>query len=328
MYRKLSLIVFLLIWISACTSAAPTEQPMPTSNVPAQTEEIASTQPEGETSDTIAPETEEPPIQEPENGSDTGSAPYAPPPDYVNSGVPANPYPEPGDDQSDGSSTESPESCSLFSIQPGITFAGADDLQITGDLYLPGSVRTAEYPTVILLHMLGQDRTSWGDLPANLASECYIVLNIDLRGHGETQGEVDWNLATEDIQKVIEFITSAPGVNSEQISIIGASIGANLALNGAADQPQVTTVVLLSPGLDYSGVQTEDAIGRYGIRPILIIASEEDSYAADSSRTLDSEATGENQLIILSNAGHGTDMLSGDPTLETQILDWLNTHLK
>lgn len=328
MYRKLSLIVFLLILISACTSSAPTEQPTPTNNGPAQTEEVSEPQPEAEIPDTTTSETEEPAVEEPANNSDSGPSAYAPPPDYVNPGVSASPYPQPEDNQSSEPSSEASESCSLYSIQSGITFEGAEGLQITGDLYLPGSVRTAEYPAVILLHMLGQDRTSWGELPASLASECYIVLNMDLRGHGETQGDVNWDLAGEDIQKAIEFIGSAPGVSPDKIAIIGASIGANLALNGASEQPQVATVILLSPGLDYSGVQTEGALGGYGARPILIVASEEDSYAADSSRTLDNTATGEKKLIVLANAGHGTDMLSSDLTIETEILDWLETNLK
>ena len=64
-------------------------------------------------------------------------------------------------------------------------------------------------------------------------------------------------------------------------AFIGGSIGANMALRLGADVPQIPTVVLLSPGLNYDGVQTEPAMETFGDRPVFIVASSEDSYAAE-----------------------------------------------
>jgi pimeloyl-ACP methyl ester carboxylesterase len=42
-------------------------------------------------------------------------------------------------------------------------------------------------PTVILLHMLGKDRSTWSNFASTLSQkEGYAVLSIDLRGHGES----------------------------------------------------------------------------------------------------------------------------------------------
>lgn len=87
-------------------------------------------------------------------------------------------------------------------------------------------------------------------------------------------------------------------------------------------------VVLLSPGLDYQGLTTNDAVVAYGERPILLVASQEDTYAADSVRRLEELAQGEAQLEVYSEAGHGTAMLDRQPALAEVILAWLNQHLK
>ena len=44
-------------------------------------------------------------------------------------------------------------------------------------------------PTVILSHGGGQTRHSWGTAMARLLAEGYQVINVDARGHGES----DWS---------------------------------------------------------------------------------------------------------------------------------------
>src|SRR6266849_2861657 len=70
-----------------------------------------------------------------------------------------------------------------------------------------------------------------------------------------------------------------------------AAIGANGALLFAAEEPRVRCAVLLSPGLDYHGVTTEAAIAQMK-RPVLLVASEEDEYSAQSARRLERLAPG------------------------------------
>jgi len=215
-------------------------------------------------------------------------------------------------------------------IQPGfenITISGIEELPLQATLYTPGG--SEPLPGVILLHMLGSDRQVWDEngLANSLVESGYAVLALDMRGHGQTGGTVDWPLVPADLRHVWKHFTSLDTVDPQRTAVVGASIGANLALTTGADQPSIRTVVLLSPGLDYRGVATENPLQQYGQRPILIVASEEDTYAADSARTLADLAQGESQLEIYNGAGHGTNMFGPQPDLSPLILDWLATNL-
>ena len=68
-----------------------------------------------------------------------------------------------------------------------------------------------------------------------------------------------------------------------KVSIIGASIGANIALNYAVSDHSVKSVILLSPGLDYMGVTTLAPITQYK-NPIYIAGAEGDSQSVKDSR--------------------------------------------
>ena len=213
-----------------------------------------------------------------------------------------------------------------FVIQPGvenITIAGAEDLPLQTTLYTPGG--SGPFPGVVLLHMLGSDRQVWDDngIADSLVENGYAVLAVDMRGHGETGNSIDWQLAPEDLRRAWEHFTSLDTVDPQRTAVIGASIGANLALLTGADQPAIRTVILLSPGLDYRGVATEGPLEKYGARPILIVASEEDMYAANSSRTLADLAQGDSRLEMFNGAGHGTRMFNAQPELSELILTWL-----
>ena len=202
-----------------------------------------------------------------------------------------------------------------------------EDLDLAGTLYYPQD-HTPSWPGVILIHMLYGERSQWGLFPEQLTAAGFAVLNIDLRGHGETGGEVDWDLAISDLQQVWGYFAGQPDIDQERIAFIGASIGANLALIASSNEPAVRTAVSLSPGLSYAGVETENAMNAYRNRPILIAASQDDAYAANSSTVLEGTAAGESQLIMYQDAGHGTLMLRAEPELAQEITAWLSQYLE
>ncbi|RMG75641.1 MAG: alpha/beta fold hydrolase [Chloroflexi bacterium] len=213
-------------------------------------------------------------------------------------------------------------------VVENVTVPAEDGLLLQASLYRPAEGQ--QLPGVLLLHMLGSSRQAWQEsgLPDKLAAQGYAVLALDMRGHGETGGERNWMLAEQDVGVVWAYFTGLEWVDAEKTAVIGASIGANLALRFAASQPKVQAVVLLSPGLDYRGVTTLDALARYGSRPLFIAASEEDGYAAESSMALAEQAGENGQLQMLAGAGHGTNMLTAEPELETAVMTWLNNHLQ
>ena len=203
----------------------------------------------------------------------------------------------------------------------------ADGLQLIGTFYAPVEFEPP-WPGVILLHMLWSDRTAWDEYALQLAGSGFAVFALDMRGHGQTGGEVDWDLAAVDLQEVWDNLAARPDIDPARMGIIGASIGANMALVGGVNEPDTRTVVLLSPGLSYAGVETREAMVTFGERPVFIAASQEDTYAADSSRKLHEIAVGEARLDMFQDAGHGTFMLENEPELDGQIIDWLMEYLQ
>ncbi len=175
--------------------------------------------------------------------------------------------------------------------------------------------------------MLGSDRTSWEEFALRLSLEGYAVFAVDMRGHGDTGGSRDFKKTAQDIQHVWDYFSGLPDVDGDSTAVVGASIGANMALLAGAMQPAIDTVVLLSPGLEYREVTTDDAIIEYGDRPLMIVASSEDTYAARSSRELEKLAQGEVQFIMYDGAGHGTNMFASQPELADEIIEWLDQHV-
>jgi pimeloyl-ACP methyl ester carboxylesterase len=232
----------------------------------------------------------------------------------------AEPSPEPVE--------ETPETAVLGPvIREEVTIAAEDGLALQAAFYAAGGLQNA--PGVLLLHMLGSSRQAWDDvgLAEALAEAGYAVLALDMRGHGATGGGKNWDAAEDDHQRVWDYFVGRDEVDGAQTAVIGASIGSNMALIAAANEPAIRTAVLLSPGLDYRGVTTEDRLADYGERPLLIVASEEDGYAANSSRTLAETAVGETKLELYNGAGHGTNMFAAKPELTSLILEWLAQHL-
>ena len=212
-------------------------------------------------------------------------------------------------------------------LEENLTFKMDNGLEIIGTLYKPAEIEPP-WPGVLLLHMIYGQRQEWEGLARTLSQNGYAALAIDLRGHGETGGEMNWDLARQDISQVWQTFASRQEIKSNSTAVIGASMGANMAVLLGADQPDIRALVLLSPGLNYYMVQTAEPLAAYGDRPVLIIASQEDSYAAISSEELLKYAQGEALLEMYAGNGHGTAMLGNQPDLSTLLLDWLHPILQ
>jgi pimeloyl-ACP methyl ester carboxylesterase len=244
--------------------------------------------------------------------------------------------------------------------QEKVVFPTEDGVSIAGTYYFPlirenaGSVQnetSSVLPAAILLHMLGKDRNSWGGFPETLAQKGFAVLAIDLRGHGESVvqngkpisyqsfSSEDFNKMPLDVKAAKRLLSESgssnstikngPTVDPNRIAIVGASIGANVAVNYAASDSTVSGVVLLSPGLDYRGVRTSEAV-KLVKSPILIIAAKGDSIAGDGPQRLCAEIRcDENFQVYQGSTEHGTELLADNaltPPSSQVIITWLDAH--
>jgi pimeloyl-ACP methyl ester carboxylesterase len=215
--------------------------------------------------------------------------------------------------------------CAGGSVREEVTLTTEDGVKIAATYY-PGGERG-----VILLHMLGRNRGDYAELAQELNARGFSVIAIDLRGHGASEGNWqsfsprEFNAMVLDVKAAKDYLISR-GVKPGRIGIVGASIGANIALRYAAEDGEIKTVVLLSPGLNYRGIATEEAAAQYQ-RSAFFAASEEDAYAYSSTEQLYALAKGEKVFERLRNAGHGTLMLSASPELKKKVIAWLEARL-
>lgn len=205
-----------------------------------------------------------------------------------------------------------------------VTFKTDDGVVIAGTWYEPAS---RSGPAVILVPMLHRSRHDFDALASQLASAGIGALTFDLRGHGESQGTIGADLGemVADVQAARRFLAGRGDVTG-RVGLAGASLGANLAAMAAAGDPTISSLALLSPTLDYRGVRIEAAMKKYGARPVLMVASDEDGYATRSVRDLAKGQRGR-EVLRLTGAGHGTVMLERDPSLMGSLVDWFRRTL-
>lgn len=213
-----------------------------------------------------------------------------------------------------------------------VTFQTTDGVTIVGDFSIPVGAKK----TVLLFHMMPATRVSFAGLAEALNKANFATLAIDLRGHGEStaQGskkldyknfsDAEHQASKLDIDTAMNFLKSK-GFEEEKIFFVGASIGANLALDAMYRYIGTLRGVLLSPGLDYRGVKTELAIkGLANTQKVWIIAAEGDAYSADSTRTLKNINPDVAEITIFSGAEHGTNLFKTESELIGDIVKFLS----
>lgn len=221
-----------------------------------------------------------------------------------------------------------------------VSLATSDGFHLEGYLVSP-AVRKGpvEQAGVVLLHMLNRTAKDWEVLARRLAEANFWCIAIDLRGHGKSTRKGEAIVRLRDFSTSAHFqgmeldaeaardALVARGIPREKIAIVGASIGANIALAFAARRPEVPAVVLLAPGLDYRGVKTEEPARLYAGRPALLAATEGDEYSAVSVRELAKLIGPSAAMKIYPGTEHGTDMFASQPGLIALIVDWLSERL-
>ena len=212
-----------------------------------------------------------------------------------------------------------------------VNFQTKDNVKIVGDFY-----DAKVDKSVLLLHILPGDRNDFSEFAEFLWQKGYNVLNIDERGHGDSEAwleemgswqeftQADYDKMVYDVEAAAQWLKNKiPGT---KLALIGGSVGANTALIfGAKEQPKI--VVALSPGIDYRGIKTEIAARNYR-QNLLLAASYDDAYAFESAEKLfEISKASHKEFIKYEDAGHGTRMFYTEPELKQRILDFLNRNI-
>jgi pimeloyl-ACP methyl ester carboxylesterase len=202
-----------------------------------------------------------------------------------------------------------------------LTIRAPDGQPLAADLYLIGPAN----PTVILLHQLYTDRTHWGDLPGSLLGAGFNVLAVDVRGHGQTGGFVDWDKAIQDTQTWFDWLRAN---NLGAVVTMGSSMGSSLALVGCGNDALCLGAIAISPGWNYYGINVEQTFSTLlGARPALIVYAHNDHWPSVGVPKMLDVATGDVQVLELPGNAHGMDLFTREDTPMPQIIEWLVAHV-
>ncbi|KAA9157327.1 alpha/beta hydrolase [Amycolatopsis acidicola] len=94
----------------------------------------------------------------------------------------------------------------------------------------------ADGPAVVLLHGGGQTRHSWGETVEALVRNGFLTVNVDLRGHGESEWASDGDYSATTIADDIRAIAAEL---ARPVALVGASMGGRAALLAAGEEPAV-----------------------------------------------------------------------------------------
>ena len=89
-------------------------------------------------------------------------------------------------------------------------------------------------------------------------------------------------------------------------------------------------MILLSPGIFYRDLRTDDVITRYGKRPLRIVVGREDTFPFESSKKLIAlrqqagQSVESNELLACTGNLHGAAMLTGVTELPSVVFAWLD----
>lgn len=197
-----------------------------------------------------------------------------------------------------------------------------DPTTLTADFY-PAST---DAPVILLLHMLNSNRSAYAPLIPDLRDAGYSILNIDLRGHGESGGTRDWDLAISDVALGwTSWLAENNHLTDSGLAIIGGSIGANVALISCAQVDDCRGAIALSPGLDYRGVKPESAlVDGLADRAALLVASQNDASSSTAIRQMFLKAKGDVSARLYRGRAHGTRLFDSEyDSVSRLILGWL-----
>ena len=220
-----------------------------------------------------------------------------------------------------------------------IQFQSKDGVIICANFQKPLNNKT----TFILLHGLGSTKNEWQSFAIKLQQNGYGFLAYDARGHGESiyyvnkktidyktfigeEGALNWAKMPTDVEYAINYLKANSPKKTLKIGIIGASLGANVALVYSGINKDISQLVLLSPGLNYANVKTEESIKAFIKRPVFIAASPGDTYAYKSSQILYSQIM-QNSNATFQNGNlnqHGVAMFNND--FDSKLLKWINKY--
>jgi dienelactone hydrolase len=214
-----------------------------------------------------------------------------------------------------------------------------DGVVIQGTVYHNTLFDDTSPPGFILLHSLDGSRADWIGFTNRLAEQGYMSLAYDMRGHGDSIMQLgkpiqhqdftltDWQGAIHDVGQAKQTLLEA-GADPDNIFVIGSELGANLAFKYAHGDSSIQAAILFSPGLEYKNISIKQDMSDNRRLPILLLASEGDSYSAESVAQLKLLSPAYTESNIYPGTARGSDLVVINDRVMPQLLAWIEPIVK
>src|SRR5499433_1531663 len=132
--------------------------------------------------------------------------------------------------------------------EEAVTFPSAG-LKLSGVVHVPRGLRPSERRGAFLvLHGFGSNKTSSNTMQPTkgLSDLGYVGLRFDMRGCGDSEGEIGRVICleqVEDTRNALTFLARHPAVDPERIGLIGSSFGGAVAIYTGGVDTRVGAVI-------------------------------------------------------------------------------------
>lgn len=186
--------------------------------------------------------------------------------------------------------------------------ASVEQIQTQDGLTLDARLwRRGDDRLVVFLHEFRDDQSTWWPFAAERTDDI-SALTFDFRGHGASEGALnDVDAMVLDTHAVVDV---ARAWGFQRIMLVGAGMGAAVALTAAVDIPDVTVVGFSAPA-DFDSLDTVSIVEHLDDR-VQLLAMRDDVSAADSLHKF--RALGNidsTQARLYPGHAHGVDVLQG-----------------
>ncbi len=207
-----------------------------------------------------------------------------------------------------------------------LTLTASDGTTLAARIHRPAN---PDGRGVVLVHQFNADQTQWAPWVDDLRDRGFTVLTFDLRGHGDSDPYTGTNFLQDpagaplDVHAAVQALAADDAVTAPGIALMGASVGANLAVASRL-LGWTTHVVALSP----RRVRVEDlAAQAFATTSGVFYASgelEPGEQAADCQAMYDDTTDPRGLYIAAGSTAHGVQLLIDDPAFATAAIDWLD----
>jgi dienelactone hydrolase len=133
-------------------------------------------------------------------------------------------------------------------------------------------------PAIVLAHGISESKDMTSNLGLELARRGFVVLCLDLLGHGGSDGTVsEGNNETDfGVSVAVQYLEAQPYVNASEIGLVGHSLGGGAVIAVATIHRNISAVVLIAGGLGTSAQGQSEKLNSTFPRNLLVIVGKYD----------------------------------------------------